>query len=423
LSHKRKAEPSAAKAALLPLLKQPKEGAVAFEGVLQPQTPQTPKPKKVAAPPLPTAAATTAAKAAEKSLQPLAPAAAAQRKVAKVGAASPRVAPPRSQPQPAPEPFEPTAAMLRAAAQAKAAPQLPSAKVPIAQSSLDVVLRVLQENAQRAAKARERVAALDAAWRPPTAPPGAPRSSGSANENATGSGPAALYRQPRDAPGWRERAAAWKAQLPALMALLRARQLETRRHVAALSTRFEAAQRAWRNRKAHNKWGNHCESEGSLGEGLARAQSLAGARRASYRGNSSHSSNSSFLGDGIIRSDYEQEMILKELSREESLRSRIEKGTTDAVPPMLFAPQLKHLPLFHDESNGLVCDAAADEMLRRADSPWTDLEKCVFLDKFLQFPKNFGKVATFLTHKTAKDCVRFYYDSKKDIDYKVGWRN
>jgi hypothetical protein len=112
-------------------------------------------------------------------------------------------------------------------------------------------------------------------------------------------------------------------------------------------------------------------------------------------------------------------MLLKELSREESLRLRIEKGTIDAIPPMLFAPTLKHLPLYDDESNALVTDPAADEVLRRAHRPWTDLEKCIFLDKFLQFPKNFGKVASFLEHKTAKDCVRFYYDSKKDIDYKV----
>ena len=49
----------------------------------------------------------------------------------------------------------------------------------------------------------------------------------------------------------------------------------------------------------------------------------------------------------------------------------------------------------------------------------SDLEKCIFLDKFLTFPKNFGKIATFLTNKNAKDCVRFYYDSKQTVNYKV----
>ena len=52
-------------------------------------------------------------------------------------------------------------------------------------------------------------------------------------------------------------------------------------------------------------------------------------------------------------------------------------------------------------------------------APWSDLEKCIFLDKFLTFPKNFGKIATFLTNKSAKDCVRFYYDSKQTVNYKA----
>ena len=40
------------------------------------------------------------------------------------------------------------------------------------------------------------------------------------------------------------------------------------------------------------------------------------------------------------------------------------------------------------------------------------MEKVIFVDKFLQFPKNFSKIASFLTNRSTKDCVRFYYDSK-----------
>ena len=58
-------------------------------------------------------------------------------------------------------------------------------------------------------------------------------------------------------------------------------------------------------------------------------------------------------------------------------------------------------------------------MLGTFKKPWSDLEKNIFLDKFLQFPKNFGKIATFLRLKDSKDCVRFYYESKKNIDFKA----
>jgi hypothetical protein len=86
---------------------------------------------------------------------------------------------------------------------------------------------------------------------------------------------------------------------------------------------------------------------------------------------------------------------------------------------MLFAPTVIHLPLFDDTSNGLVVDPLGDEALRRHVNPWSDLEKCVFVDKFLQYPKNFAKISLFLARKDARECVRFYYDSKKDVDYKV----
>jgi hypothetical protein len=51
--------------------------------------------------------------------------------------------------------------------------------------------------------------------------------------------------------------------------------------------------------------------------------------------------------------------------------------------------------------------------------PWSDMEKTIFLDKFMQFPKNFSKIAAFLTNRTTKDCVKFYYDSKTTIPYKA----
>ena len=46
------------------------------------------------------------------------------------------------------------------------------------------------------------------------------------------------------------------------------------------------------------------------------------------------------------------------------------------------------------------------------------MEKCVFLDRFLHHPKDFRKIATFLKNKTTKDCIKFYYDSKKAVPYK-----
>lgn len=78
--------------------------------------------------------------------------------------------------------------------------------------------------------------------------------------------------------------------------------------------------------------------------------------------------------------------------------------------------------LFASFSNGLVGnrvdDFMEDEKERRNVNVWTDMEKCIFFDRFLHHPKDFRKIASFLRNKTTKDCIAFYYDSKKTIPYK-----
>eukprot|EP00602_Paraphysomonas_sp_CaronLab_P013680 CAMPEP_0185042584 /NCGR_PEP_ID=MMETSP1103-20130426/42436_1 /TAXON_ID=36769 /ORGANISM="Paraphysomonas bandaiensis, Strain Caron Lab Isolate" /LENGTH=1641 /DNA_ID=CAMNT_0027582679 /DNA_START=91 /DNA_END=5013 /DNA_ORIENTATION=+ len=66
---------------------------------------------------------------------------------------------------------------------------------------------------------------------------------------------------------------------------------------------------------------------------------------------------------------------------------------------------------------GCNCALQVDRVERQC-RPWTDMEKCIFVDKFLQFPKNFSKIASYLTNRTTKDCIKFYYDSKTTIPYK-----
>lgn len=63
-------------------------------------------------------------------------------------------------------------------------------------------------------------------------------------------------------------------------------------------------------------------------------------------------------------------------------------------------------------------DPVAEEEKVSCTNIWTDMEKCIFLDRFLQFPKDFRRIASFLRNKTTKDCVAFYYDSKQAVPYK-----
>lgn len=64
------------------------------------------------------------------------------------------------------------------------------------------------------------------------------------------------------------------------------------------------------------------------------------------------------------------------------------------------------------------CAWAVDAEEKRS-NVWTDMEKCIFVDKFIQYPKNFSKIASYLKNKTTKDVIGFYYDTKYKMNFKV----
>jgi len=52
-------------------------------------------------------------------------------------------------------------------------------------------------------------------------------------------------------------------------------------------------------------------------------------------------------------------------------------------------------------------------------NPWTRAERIIFLKKFLQYGKNFRKIATFLEYKTTEDVVRYYFRNKLKLNLKL----
>jgi hypothetical protein len=178
----------------------------------------------------------------------------------------------------------------------------------------------------------------------------------------------------------------------------------------------------------------------------------------------------------VVRSDYEQEALLKQLAHNENLKLRISRGAgkiCDMISPWMHSDrfrnpvvpswndysiktshsnadvlmehedfiQLIHPPLDVLDFNGnrlttdckrQICSsfdphiscpprcncARQVDIISRYDNSWSDMEKAIFVDKFLQFPKRFSKIASYFTNKTTKDCVKFYYDSKATIPYK-----
>lgn len=66
----------------------------------------------------------------------------------------------------------------------------------------------------------------------------------------------------------------------------------------------------------------------------------------------------------------------------------------------------------------LMDDPLAEHHAARSVNPWQFEEKLVFLEKYITYSKNFRKIASFLEHKSSRDCSYFYYSNKLDLGLK-----
>ncbi|XP_059608469.1 uncharacterized protein LOC132256217 isoform X2 [Phlebotomus argentipes] len=115
-----------------------------------------------------------------------------------------------------------------------------------------------------------------------------------------------------------------------------------------------------------------------------------------------------------IKSEADLEEIMDGL-QEQAMEDKKMRSYAVIPPLMLDAHQKKY---FFINENGAMADMEADFKDRQHLNLWTTGEKEMFKEKFLQHPKNFGAIAASLDRKTAQDCVRYYYLSKKTDNYK-----
>ncbi|TXT15601.1 hypothetical protein VHUM_00104 [Vanrija humicola] len=74
---------------------------------------------------------------------------------------------------------------------------------------------------------------------------------------------------------------------------------------------------------------------------------------------------------------------------------------------------------YEDENNRVDDPLAFYNFSGNAEAIWTEEERDKFLRRYLQYPKQFGRIAEGLPNKSAGDCVLYYYRTKYDNDYKT----
>ena len=124
------------------------------------------------------------------------------------------------------------------------------------------------------------------------------------------------------------------------------------------------------------------------------------------------------LGDAV-RSDLEMEQIIASLGNEDLTDANHLAMRNAATLPDMISVTRGHVDFVYDDTNNLVPDAPEFYRQRTGIDDWTEEEKQIFLKAYAAYPKQFGIIAESLPHKTASQCVLFYYlHKKKHIDFR-----
>ncbi|KAG8200653.1 hypothetical protein JTE90_022274 [Oedothorax gibbosus] len=115
-----------------------------------------------------------------------------------------------------------------------------------------------------------------------------------------------------------------------------------------------------------------------------------------------------------IRSESEWEEIIDGLAEQENEEKKMRSYAV--IPPIILDPRQRKMCFMNN--NGFVEDLSQEYKDRQMLHVWTDQEKEIFREKYLQHPKNFVLIASFLERKTVAACVQYYYHSKKSENYK-----
>jgi len=133
----------------------------------------------------------------------------------------------------------------------------------------------------------------------------------------------------------------------------------------------------------------------------------------SRRASSSINNNSN--ANDVVRSEAEYNQIIHQLSQEAAQNPQTKYFKTLVKIPSQIID--KHDPKYIDK-NGLVQDPMALYEEQKLKNPWTEQEKDIFLKQFINYQKNFGKIATYLPKKSTQDVVLYYYLNKRTLDLK-----
>lgn len=87
------------------------------------------------------------------------------------------------------------------------------------------------------------------------------------------------------------------------------------------------------------------------------------------------------------------------------------------IPPILLEEKKRKQRYIN--KNGLIEEPISEYKEYKNINIWTEQEREIFKEKYLQHPKNFVVIGSYLERKSVSDCIQYYYSTKKKENYKM----
>ncbi|XP_042217385.1 uncharacterized protein LOC121862983 isoform X2 [Homarus americanus] len=116
-----------------------------------------------------------------------------------------------------------------------------------------------------------------------------------------------------------------------------------------------------------------------------------------------------------VKSDAEMEEIMDGLQEQENEDKKMRAYAV--IPPILLEERKRRHRYINQ--NGLIEEPISEYKDHKNINIWTEQEREIFRDKYLQHPKNFVVIASYLERKSVSDCIQYYYSTKKKENYKM----
>jgi Myb-like DNA-binding domain len=158
--------------------------------------------------------------------------------------------------------------------------------------------------------------------------------------------------------------------------------------------------------RLHKKWKAHCE--------VLDAQQRINNNEAEQLLHGRTTRRTAAFTD-TVRSDLEMEQVIASLGVDDLTDPSYLSSRNSAVIPDMIAVTEGEVDYLFDDTNHLIEDPEEYYGPHTGIDDWTEEEKRIFIDKFAMYPKQFGLIADHIPHKTAAQCVDYYYLHKKKI--------